>query len=127
MIRNDLIKPDIVWNQGVRMEKWFPPGYEPIADVFERTGETIFGAKWDSQVPTHKRLRTPPEDSEVGSQSMHVFEHLRNQFCLVELMAFILDPDFGPKRHSARCHHPNAQQSSVGHRDQFAVNAFPSD
>ena len=79
------------------MAKWFPPGYEPVADVFERTGSEIFGARWDSEIPTFERLRTPPEKSEVGAQGMHVFQHLRDQFCLSERTAAILDPDFGPK------------------------------
>ena len=79
------------------MSKWFPPGYEPIADVLERSGKAIFGTKWDSKVLTYKRLRTPAERSEVGAQGKHVYEHLRNQFCLAERVALILDPDVGAK------------------------------
>lgn len=79
------------------MAKWFPPGYEPVADLFERKGREIFGAGWDKEIPTSERLRTPPEKSEAGAQGMRVFEHLRDQFCLSERTVAILDPDFGPK------------------------------
>lgn len=80
------------------MTTWFPPGYEPLADVFERTGKMMFGAEWNSAMPTSKRLRTSPKEPGVGAQSAEVFKHLRDKFCLGELEAFILDPKFGDQK-----------------------------